>query len=146
MIDLSTIEARKALARKFASVHVLDPALVCAVAENESSWNPWSTRYEPGFFHRYIEPLNLPGGEAFMRATSWGLMQIMGQTARELGFDGRFITELCDPDTGLEYGCRKLKHCLDAKAGDVDKALLMYNGGGDLHYPERVKSRMEKYF
>lgn len=146
MSDLETIAARLALARKYAAMHLLDPVLICAIAENESSWNQWATRYEPGFFHRYIEPQNLPPGEGFMRATSWGLMQIMGQTARELGFDGRFLTALCDPELGLEYGCRKLKKCLDIKDGDVNKALLMYNGGGDLQYPERVTARMPTYF
>jgi hypothetical protein len=145
MIDLTTIEARITLAKKYATIHELDPVLVCAVAENESSWNSWSTRYEPGFFHKYIESMNLPGGEAYMRATSWGLMQIMGQTARELGFEGKFLSSLCDPDLGLEFGCRKLKKCLEAKQGDVVKALLMYNGGGDIHYPDRVIGRMPKY-
>jgi soluble lytic murein transglycosylase-like protein len=35
-------------------------------------------------------------------------MQVMGATARELGFKGRFFTELCDPMEGLNYGCRYL--------------------------------------
>jgi soluble lytic murein transglycosylase-like protein len=27
----------------------LEPALVCAVVEQESNWNPWAIRYEPRF-------------------------------------------------------------------------------------------------
>jgi soluble lytic murein transglycosylase-like protein len=36
-----------ALARKAAAAQSLDPALVCAVVEQESAWNPWAMRYEP---------------------------------------------------------------------------------------------------
>ncbi|PYV72926.1 MAG: hypothetical protein DMG96_24730, partial [Acidobacteria bacterium] len=35
------------LARKAACAQSLDPALVCAVVEQESGWNPWAMRYEP---------------------------------------------------------------------------------------------------
>jgi soluble lytic murein transglycosylase-like protein len=38
------------LARKAASAQSLDAALVCAVVEQESGWNPWAMRYEPAFF------------------------------------------------------------------------------------------------
>src|SRR5207249_9515068 len=41
------------LARKTALADSLDPALVCAVVEQESSWNPWAMRYEPLFFTKY---------------------------------------------------------------------------------------------
>ena len=49
------------LARRIASEHGLDPALVCAVVEQESSWNPWAVRYEPGFLSRYVAPLYTAG-------------------------------------------------------------------------------------
>jgi soluble lytic murein transglycosylase-like protein len=42
------------LARTIAAAHTLDPALVCAVIEQESAWNPWAVRYEPGFLSRYV--------------------------------------------------------------------------------------------
>ena len=38
------------LARHIACEHALDPALVCAVIEQESAWNPWAVRYEPDSF------------------------------------------------------------------------------------------------
>jgi soluble lytic murein transglycosylase-like protein len=151
MTDFSTLEARKLLAGKYGTVHVLDPALVAAIIEQESSWNPWATRYEPMFYSHYIQPLLNNGTvqnltEATMRSTSFGLMQIMGQVAREHGYQGRFLTELCDPDIGVDYGCRKLKKCLDKAGGEIVKALLMYNGGNNTNYPIQVQERMKTYF
>jgi len=74
------------LARKAASVNSLDPALVCAVVEQESVWNPWAIRYEPLFFSKYVAPLytnnKIAATEAYSRGFSWGLMQVMGQVAR----------------------------------------------------------------
>ncbi len=45
-----------ALARATAAEHQLDAALVCAICEQESAWNPWAIRYEPAFFAHYIAP------------------------------------------------------------------------------------------
>ena len=42
------------LARKAASAQSLYGALVCAVVEQESGWNPWAMRYEPAFFAKYV--------------------------------------------------------------------------------------------
>jgi len=68
------------LARKAASVHSLDPSLVCAVVEQESGWNPWAMRYEPAFFSKYVAPLytnnKIAATEAYSRGFSWGLMQV----------------------------------------------------------------------
>lgn len=138
-----------AIARQTATRHGIDDTLVAAVCEQESSWNPYAMRYEPLFFAKYVAPLytqnKLSISEAYARAFSWGGMQIMGQTARELGFANTFLSALCDPATGIEWGCRKLAHCLDLKHGDVEQALLAYNGGSNVNYPAQVLARKAKY-
>lgn len=145
-IDLNTLAARKALAAKYAAKHGLDTALVCAVIEQESGWDTWAMRYEPAFYQRYIVPMGLEDlTAALARATSFGLMQLMGQTAIEFGFKGKFATSLCDPDTGVDFGCAKLRSCLDKHSGDETKALLSFNGGGDSHYPGQVQGRKAAY-
>ena len=83
--------------------------------------------------------------EAYARGFSWGLMQIMGQTAREKGVTVKDLSQLCDPVHGLEMGCQKLSDELHRLGGDVRAALLAYNGGGALHYPDQVLARMEHY-
>jgi soluble lytic murein transglycosylase-like protein len=137
------------LARQIASEHGLAPALVCAVVEQESAWNPWAVRYEPSFLSRYIAPLYTAGKlsptEAYMRAMSWGLMQVMGQVAREFGFKEVSLSELCDPATGIEFGCRILAARLARARGDIAAALLAWNGGDNANYPAEVLARQRNY-
>lgn len=100
------------LARKAATAQSLDAALVCAV-EQESGWNPWAMRYEPAFFAKYVAALyanyKVTASEAYARGFSWGLMQVMGQVARETGFEGPFLSALCDPEQSLALGCKVLR-------------------------------------
>jgi soluble lytic murein transglycosylase-like protein len=100
-----------ALAFRAAEAHALWPEVVCAIVEQESSWNPWALRYEPAFYEKYVAPQFARGNiadltESRARAFSWGLMQVMGQAAREHGFNGASLAALCDPAAGIEIGCR----------------------------------------
>jgi soluble lytic murein transglycosylase-like protein len=138
-----------ALARRAAEEEGLDPALVCAVVEQESNWNPWAIRYEPLFFAKYVAPLytnNKVGAtEAYSRGISWGLMQVMGQVAREKGVSSLYLSALCDPANGLSIGCRVLREKLSAANGDSARALLAWNGGGNPDYAAEVFARMPRY-
>jgi soluble lytic murein transglycosylase-like protein len=137
-----------ALAKQTAAAHNLYPEIICAICERESSWNPQATRYEHGFYEHYIKPLIENGtvgiSEAYDRSTSWGLMQVMGQVAREHGYEG-VIARLCDPATGIEFGCRTFASKLATAEGDVTKALQLYNGGGNANYAAEVLSFAGKY-
>jgi len=136
-----------ALAKQKAAEHGLDPALLCSLAHHESgNWQPWAIRYEPAFFDRYLAPLKgISDTEKRARAFSYGLTQIMGQTARELGFAGDYLAELCDPTTNLEFGCRKLARCMDRVNNDKRAALLAYNGGANPTYPDLVLRLLTRY-
>lgn len=138
-----------ALARRIAAAHGLEPALICAVIEQESAWNPWAVRYEPAFLSRYVAPLytagKLSATEAYTRSMSWGLLQVMGQVAREAGFDEPSLVELCDPSTGIEWGCRLLAARFARAHGDAATALLAWNGGANPDYPNEVFTRMKNY-
>ena len=138
------------LAKTTAASHGLQPELVCAVCEQESAWNPWAIRCEPAFKAHYIDgdPIlgQLSDTEAWSRSFSWGLMQVLGEVARELGFSRpHFVSELCDPVVGLEYGCKHLANKMKQAGGDITKALLLWNGGGNKEYPTQVIARMVKY-
>jgi soluble lytic murein transglycosylase-like protein len=152
-----------ALARAAASKHALDPALVCAVIEQESAWDVHSIRYEPAFRTRYVAPLGLPPTEEVARSISWGLMQVMGQVAREHGFSGKFLSALCEPATGLDIGCAVLstklairsgspsrasnatEGSLSSSADDIGRALTLWNGGANPDYAAQVIARLDKY-
>ena len=137
------------LARQIAADHALDPQLVCAVIEQESAWNPWAVRYEPAFLTRYVAPLytagKLSATEAYTRAMSWGLMQVMGQVAREFGFDSISLAELCDAATGIDFGCRVLAVRLKRAKGNVPAALQAWNGGASTNYAAEVLARKRNY-
>ena len=138
-----------ALARKAAASQSLDPALVCAVIEQESSWYAWAMRYEPAFFAKYVAGLytnnKITASEAYARGFSWGLMQVMGQVAREMGFDGTFLSALCDPEQNLAIGCKLLRKKFDAMGGDTTRGLLAWNGGADSAYAAQVLARRAHY-
>jgi len=136
-----------ALSQQIAVKHSLNPALVCAVIEQESGWNPWAMRFEPAFERRYIHPaLPLaPSTEELSLAISWGLMQVMGETAREHGFTSRFLNALCDPGIGVSVGCTVLSGKLDKAKGGIRKGLLSWNGGANNDYAEQVLARISNY-
>lgn len=145
MIDTSIL----ALVRTEASLAKLDYATVCAVIEQESGWNFWAIRYEPLFMSKYVAPLYAAGkfsaSEAWARAYSWGGMQLMGQVAREMGFTGPFLSQLCDPSTGIHWGCVKLAKCFDGGNGDPTLSLQRWNGGGNPAYAPQVLARVPHY-
>ena len=101
-------------------------------------------RYEGAFRARYVAPLGLPATEEIARSISWGLMQVMGQVAREHGFDGRFLSALCDPDAGVSMGCVVLAAKLELAGRSSDEVrdetgqarlhLCLPDCGFGLHY------------
>lgn len=114
---------------KAAARHGLDPWLVEAVVQQESSGKADAFRFEPGYYERYIKKNpKWKGWEPRRVASSYGLMQVMYPTAVEHGFDQ-------DPEAlflipvNLEIGCRVLKRLIERFSGDVKTALSAYNGG-----------------
>ena len=146
---MTTSAQLQLLARKAAAAQSLDPALVCAVVEQESAWNTCAMRFEPAFFTKYVASLytnnKVTATEAYARGFSWGLMQVMGQVARETGFDAPFLAALCDPEQGLAIGCKVLRKKFDAMAGDATRALLAWNGGANPAYAAQVLARRPHY-
>ena len=106
-------------------------------------------RYEPAFFSKYVAGLytnnKISASEAYARGFSWGLMQVMGQVARETGFDAPFLSALCDPEQGLAIGCKVLRKKLDAMVGDTTRGLLAWNGGANPSYAAQVFARRPHY-
>ena len=104
------------LADTMAKKHGLDPALVCALCEVGSGWNPWAIRYKPGDLCMDAvcvhEDWSSAETEQALQNYAFGLMQIKGNIARERGFDG-WLTELCDPATNLEWGCRHIVYMIE---------------------------------
>lgn len=107
----------------------LEPDLVEAVVLQESSGRADAFRFEPAFFDRYLKRNPDYRGLVPRRiASSYGLMQVMYPTARELGFSAE-PEMLFVPRVSLHFGCMLLARLLKWAGGDTAKALAAYNGG-----------------
>jgi hypothetical protein len=143
------------IVKQKAEKYNLNPALVLAVIETESQGHKWASRYEPNFYKKYLAgktlrqlpgkyPTDVDVAEEYeARASSLGVMQVMGQSAREVGYEGYFEAFL-DPEVNIEYGCKLLSLKLKRANGVVRQGLLYWNGGGDSKYPDRVFRNLEK--
>ena len=153
----------EALAEREAQRWNLQPALVKAVIEVESSWNPKARRYE-----RKRDEKRGNGkddGEREINA-SWGLMQLMSYTAVALGFPETWpFSLLYAPEINLYLGCKLLsqliRQCKDYEKepwhlDPVTVALARYNGGAygnprhdgtlrNIRYVNKVLKAMEAY-
>lgn len=131
---------------QIAAFQRLPPGLIAAIIQVESNGNCWAMRYEPAFFTRYVAGHSFPcyapcsfDTEAQGRATSWGLMQIMGQVARERGFIHPYLSALCDAETGIDYGCRHVAFLKARylKGEDWTPVIAAYNAGS----PQKIGAR-----
>lgn len=87
----------RGLCERSGKAYRIDPRLLEAVIWQESAGNPKSFRYEPA---------HMDG--------SFGLMQVMGNTARAMGLPAsERDASLCDPERGVTYGTRVLRDNLD---------------------------------
>lgn len=143
-MQLQVSKELEALVKEKAIAVGIDPALACAVIEQESGWNPWSIRYEPAFFTRYESSQIATATEKVARSISWGLFQTMGQSVRDAGYKGD-LAALCDPQTGVTWGLAVLQKKMALAHDDVNKALLFWNGGSNAAYPSEVLARVPKY-
>jgi soluble lytic murein transglycosylase-like protein len=135
-----------------AKAHSLPPALIAAVIQEESRFDQWATRAEP----RYYKNGNVrraamrwtrahPGGptsftEFADRSRSYGLMQIMGETAREQGFTQPYLAALYIPDNAIEHGAVLMRRLLTRYNNDTLAAISAYNQGSarrNKHGPHR---------
>ena len=115
-----------------ATKYAVDPDLLAAICHVESDRNPWAMRYEPQY--PYIVGDHLSATELIGQKTSYGCTQVMGAVARELGFSGKYLSELCDPAIGLEYGAAHLaNHFMRWKSWEA--AVSAYNQGSPRRRP-----------
>lgn len=95
-----------------AAKHFILPAnIVYGIVCAESDGIPTARRFEPAFLRRYISKdiKKADPEEANGRATSWGLMQVMGENLRAMGYELPFEGLLHDRENALHYGCKFLR-------------------------------------
>jgi len=114
--------------------HGINPVIVGAIVMQESAGNTSATRYEENYrwlLHpdRYSSMNNISRmTEVNQQKTSWGLMQVMGGVARELGFEGPLV-DLCKPEIGIDLGIKKLMQLKEKYKDNINDVLASYNAG-----------------
>lgn len=108
----------------------INPHWLMAIIQQESAWNPFAIRYELTYrylYHPELFKINTLNTELIAQRTSWGLGQLMGAVARELGHLG-YLSELLDPKTNIYYMCLLISRCMKTSSQQSD-IFAMYNGG-----------------
>lgn len=139
----------------------LDPKLVACIIYQESGGDEEAYRFEDKFYANLLDKKkrsdlagyvpNFPPtltSEKRARSASFGVMQVMGETARVMGFSERWLTKLRLSENNVYIGCKYLRHLFDKAAnisGGREKlvwVLTRWNGSSE--YPAIIFDHMEK--
>jgi soluble lytic murein transglycosylase-like protein len=127
--------------REIAKEAKLPPALLAGIIQEESRFDEWATRMEAAYMNskrvrRAAASWSRTHGglptyltELTDRSRSYGLMQIMGETAREEGYDRRYLASLFAAPNGLRAAAKHLKLLLARYPHDTLSAISAYNQG-----------------
>jgi soluble lytic murein transglycosylase-like protein len=94
----------------YSIIYGIDPNLMLAIARTESNLNPDAVAKE------------VKGGK------SYGLFQIRGRTATDLGFRGNQL-ELLDPGTNIWLAANYIQKCQIRYGKSLDSIACCYNAG-----------------
>ena len=119
----------------------MPPEVALGIIEIESSGDPYAAKINPTYPYTMMQAKRPVGCsvdvERLFQKTAWGLMQVMGATARELGFDG-WLSELVVPETnvrlGIEFLGRKMSQHLERDG--IEGVVAAYNGGAPRRRPD----------
>jgi soluble lytic murein transglycosylase-like protein len=107
--------------------------IIEAIVQTESGGDRFAIRFEPHYKWLFKTKENAQDNriteatETVMQMTSWGLTQVMGAVARELGLKGP-IFQMLEPKTNLTY-CSLLLKRLAKKYTQKDDLIAAYNAG-----------------
>ncbi len=127
-VDLPLAEVHEA-AKEFG----IDPNVIMAIIKTESGGNGYLLRAEPKFEWlvtpaRFAERLGITKDtEVACQKISWGHMQLMGGTARDMGYDG-LLTHLIIPACGIYYATKYFAILLK-RHKFLKSAVAAYNAG-----------------
>ena len=117
------------------------PELVLGIIEAESGGDPRAAKINSTYPYTMMQAkrpaMCSVDVERIFQKTAWGLMQVMGATARELGFED-WLSELVFPETnirlGIEFLGRKMSKYLDRYG--IEGVVAAYNGGAPRRRPD----------
>jgi len=122
---------------------------VCAVVEQESDGTRGPCVPSQAFFAKYVARSTPQSRSSASEPTpdgfSWGLMQVMGQVAREHGFDSPIPHPRCATGTGSGDRLQSLVENSTPWRRTPHRGLLAWNAGANLAYPAQVLTANPTY-
>lgn len=137
---------------------------VYSIVQQESRGRTYATRFEHELYLRHLERARHGRLSYFLRPenfaklcfisvdterahqmTSWGLMQVMGFKAREMGF-AEPLPMACLPHVGLELGCRAFAGFLKRYDGNYKHAVLAFNAGSVRMDPREPRKFVNQHY
>lgn len=134
MINKDDLNPYVILTKNIAIKTGINPILLLAIIYQESGGRPWVTRFEPNYKYlfqpqEYAAKLNYSlESEICLQRTSFGLCQIMGSVAREVGGHESYLPELFLPTINLTISAKYLMR-LAVKYGSTANTIASYNAG-----------------
>lgn len=136
VLSMSTLDP---IIMEIGNKYGVEPALIKAHIKAESNWDVNASRFE-----------------AHKTDASWGLMQLMLATAREVLSDPNLTTtQLIQPRVNIEAGTRYIAQQLKRYGNNVKSAIAAYNAGSarftkdgkyiNQPYVDKVVSNLEMY-
>lgn len=139
----------------------LDWKLVACIIYQESGGDEEAYRFEDAFYDKLLADKrkdelvgyvpNFPPtltSEKRARSASYGVMQVMGETARLMGFAERWLTKLRFSENNVYIGCKYLRHLFDKAAkisgGREQLVWVLTRWNGSSSYPAIIFDHMEK--
>lgn len=142
------------------AINNLPHTLISSFIMTESNGYEVAMRFEKGYrwtkLYEQAKSMDMNDEtEIQLQKFSYGLMQIMGATARWRGFTGHLMN-LLDPQTNIEIGCEYLNYLQKAYQDRSDDFISAYNMGRPIYltranqysnqyYVDKIK-RLEKLF
>lgn len=145
-----------------------DPLLILAICEQESGYDETLYRLEERFNARYIRARSLPTTTEILLSASYGLMQTMGESLRDIGYFSWWFSQqaaacqawlaeplseiavvkalneyMIRPEWQIKQGLVWLKRKQKIAGNDTMKLLRLWNGDitGRHQYAEAVLGR-----
>ena len=124
----------------------MSASLLTAIIKNESRFQMKARAFEKNAYPS-IQRRSPKASDARALSTSYGLTQVLGETARGWGISVRELQS--DPELQVHLGGLELGRCLRREHGSQFWALACYNAGARSHrrdYPESSKRYAKRVF
>jgi soluble lytic murein transglycosylase-like protein len=124
----------KDLCRKIAEINDVDENLLLGIVKTESNFDQFAIRFESHYIpnkdaSKFAKDNNISlATEETAQKFSWGLCQIMGGTARGLGYLGP-LSNLTNCEINLNLACKLIKQLIKRYPTSIDDVIAAYNAG-----------------